>query len=104
MKKEIDGQFFHSVEDMHLHNKRDTLEACRQNGFDVFQEEDAGHTLAGKHGTAEVVDVFPDGSWSYRDSTPENKAAHTIALGMSGIMLKYFFVNPKMYLEVQRGD
>ena len=104
MKQETDGQFFHSVEDMRLHNKRDTLEACRQHGFDVFQEEDAGHTWAGKHSTAEVIDVFPDGSWSYRDSSPENPAAHTVAVGMSGVFLKYFFVNPKMYLESQRGD
>lgn len=100
--EEFDGRIFHSVEDMRLHNKRDTLEVCRQNGFDVFQEEDAGHTWAGKHSTAEVIDVFPDGSWSYRDSTPENPAAHTIAVGIGAIWLKYFFSDTERYIASQK--
>lgn len=99
MTDQSPGRLFHSVEDMHLHNHRDTLEACRQNGFDVFQPEAEGHTFAGKHSTAEVVDVYPDGSWSYRDSTPENPAAHTIATGINASFFRLFCHNPEMYVE-----
>lgn len=68
---------------------------------DAGEFKEGEHPRAGKHSTAEVIDVLPDGSWSYRDSTPENPAAHTIAVGMSAIFLKYFFFNPKMYLDAQ---
>jgi len=101
MTDETDARIFHSVEDMRKHNKMDTLEVCRSKGFDVFEQEDDDHTHAGKHSTAEVIDVFPDGSWMYYDRSPENPAAHSVASGMNGMYLKYFFVNPKAYIEAQ---
>ena len=101
MTDESTGRIFHSVEDMHRHNKQDTLEVCRSNGFDVFEQEADDHTHAGKHSTAELIDVFPDGSWMYYDRTPENPAAHSVASGMNGMFLKYFFAATQEYIKAQ---
>ncbi len=61
-------RLFLSVEDA-INAKRDaTLQIAKSHGFDTVQEEPESY-LCGKHSTAELIEVFLDGTWEYRDST-----------------------------------
>lgn len=102
--EQSEGKLFLNVEDMRLSNMRDTLEVARKNGYDVWEDEDDGKVLCGKHSTSCVVRVFPDGSWEYEDTTPENPAAHDMTSGINAAFLRLFFFNPEEYLAADRED
>lgn len=55
-------KLYHSVEELNEACQSDTLHIARRNGFDTIQEEDQ-KTLCGKHGSTEILEVYPDGSW-----------------------------------------
>jgi hypothetical protein len=44
----------------------ETIETAKAYGFDTLQA-DGDTILCGKPGTATLVQVFPNGSWEYRD-------------------------------------
>lgn len=55
-------KLYHSEQEMYGDLKRKTIEICRQNDFDINQEH-GEIMLCGKHGTDELIKVYPDGSW-----------------------------------------
>ena len=98
-----DGKIFHSEEEMRESDKTATLEVARQNGFDVVVAEPDG-TVCGKPGESELIVVKDDGSWTYMDTTAENKAAHVTATGTRAQFLRMYFFNPAQYMEETNGD
>lgn len=98
------GRLFLNEEDMRLHNMRDTLEVARKNGYDVWEDDGDGKMLCGKHSTSCIVRVFPDGSWEYEDTTPENPAAHDKTSGINASFLRLFFFNPVEYLAADKEE
>lgn len=106
MNKDNDqaSRLFLNEEDMRLNNMRDTLEVARINGFDVFEDEGDGKMLCGKHSTSLVVRVYPDGSWEFEDTTPENPAAHDITNGINASFLRLFFHDSAAYLKADKDE
>ena len=84
---------YHTTEERMLDMRRISIEACRANGFDVWQEEADGHTYCGKAASDEFVDVYPDGSWEYKnDGHPELNTT-----GTSPVYLRLYFHDPDFY-------
>jgi hypothetical protein len=97
MNDEVTGKLYHSVEEYNEDMQYNTIHAARHNGFDMTQDGDNGHVLCGKHATAELVDVFPDGSWEYQNREDDEVDRMT---GVSSVMLHYFLNNKELYKEI----
>jgi hypothetical protein len=69
-------KLFLSVEDA-INAERDaTRHVAEKHGFDTIQELPESY-LCGKHSTAELVEVFLDGTWEYRDATDDEVKTET---------------------------
>ena len=91
---------YHTEEEMSQDLQRQTVEVCRAHAFDVQQEFKDNSILCGKAATQEFVDVYPDGSWEYKNG--EDASLETI--GESPVMLKLFFVDRDAYREQFNGE
>jgi hypothetical protein len=73
---------------------RQSVFAAHAAGFDTWESTITGHMLCGKHGTSELVDVFPDGSWSYTDgkrtAADRNPVILKLMLSSDEAMALYF--------------
>ena len=56
-------KMFHSLEELNASNRKETLHVAHRMGFDTQQEED-GKILCGRHGSDELIEVYPNGSWA----------------------------------------
>jgi hypothetical protein len=71
-----DLKLFTSTDAMNKAALGETIRVAKAFGFDTTQEEN-GSTLCGKAGTATLVEVFPDGSWEYRDAAGDEEEIET---------------------------
>ena len=60
-------KLYHSLEELNNERRQDSITIARKARYDVIQPEPNDHTLCGKHGTDEIIHVFPDGSWELTD-------------------------------------
>jgi hypothetical protein len=97
-------QLFHSTEELNHHRVENTIHVARMNGFDTIQKEEDGHTLCGKHGTEELVDVYPDGSWEFEHSYDEREGGASAPSGTSATFLGIYFANADLYVETMAGN
>lgn len=88
-------ELFRSVDEMHHSNRRDTLEICSRNGFTVMPVDDGRLLTASAQGAAEVIEVYENGAWEYRNTT---STPSVVTQGMSAVFLKYFFHAREQYL------
>lgn len=95
MEDENTLQIFRSVDDMHQSNRRDTLDICSRNGFTVMPTDDGRILACSAEGTAEVIEVFTNGAWEYRNTSA---TPPVVTQGMSAVFLKYFFHAREQYL------
>ena len=63
-----------------------TLQIAEVHGFDTIQEQPESY-ICGKHSTAELVEVFLDGTWEYRDSTSDKVKSQN---GLNAQTLNWF--------------
>lgn len=56
-------ELYHNEDDYNAAHKKKTLAIATTNGYDVEQESGEGKTMCGKHGSSEIIEVYPDGSW-----------------------------------------
>lgn len=71
-------KLFTSLEACQAHNMALTVAMAVKFGYDTSQHQTTGAVLCGKHGTAELVEVFHDGTWQYRDnSDDEHEVTHS---------------------------
>jgi hypothetical protein len=96
MNKEPTFELFRSVDDMHQSNRQETLDICSRNGFNTMPVDDGRILTCSAEGAAEVIEVFKNGAWEYRNisATPP-----VVTQGMSAVFLKYFFHAPEQYLS-----
>ena len=100
-------QIFNSSEDAYLSDVMDSVHAATKAGF-TKQAVDSVHVFCQKPDTIELVDIFPDGSWSYQNPTNKKTESmtgdsaailaiylHTIA---EDAMKKNFLLNPTKWL------
>lgn len=90
-------QLYHSEEDLFERLVRETLIVAARAGYDTT-EVDGKQTKAGKHGTDEVITVFPDGSWMYEGEESRYMTGKTA--GELGLFLS----NPEQYIELMDED
>jgi hypothetical protein len=95
MEDENTLQIFRSVDDMHQSNRRDTLDICSRNGFNTMPVDDGRILTCRAQGSAEVIEVFKNGAWEYRNTSA---TPTVVTQGMSAVFLKYFFHVPEQYL------
>ena len=86
-------RLFLSAEDVINADRDATLQMAKANGFDTVQEEPESY-LCGKHSTAELVEVFLDGTWEYRDSTEDEVKTQS---GTDALMLGCFLKDKDAY-------
>lgn len=90
---------FDSVEDANIASVMDTTSAATKEGF-TDQIVDEGHILCAKPDTAELVDIFPDGSWEYQNINVDGLMEEMS--GQNAALLAMYLVseeNKKLFAE-----
>ena len=103
MKDNPEFQLFKSQDDLHASDVANAVRTAHVGGFNTTKTTDNGHTLCGKHATSEVIDIFPDGSWEYKNGADASKDIS----GETPAMLKIFLSSDKsrqMYYEQSKED
>lgn len=88
---------YHNEEDLNNSMQYETAHIAHTKGFDTVQKEENGHLLCGKHGTGDLVDIYPDGSWVLKLESREGKKPPT---GNAAYMLGVYFANPNLYTKM----
>lgn len=89
-------KLFLSSEEREAYGQRETVTVAWRNGFDTETKNDDGSVVCGKHSTAEVVEVYPNGNWEYRNTEDDDNVVK--ATGLTAALLGMFFAHPDVYL------
>jgi hypothetical protein len=88
-------KLYHSIEDANKDSQNTTAYVAAQAGYDTQQDEDNSHILCGRHGTGDLVDVYPDGSWMHQIEGEQ------MMTGDSALMLRFYLgSNEKLFNEI----
>jgi hypothetical protein len=89
-KEDIEGggvRFFTSLEECNAAAMQKSIEAAKAAGYDTLHKDPSGNIFCGKESTAELVEVFQDGTWEYRDSTEDETKTQS---GLNAMTLGWY--------------